>query len=348
LKKGGQTVPAKRAKKGKIKGESKLPALPKLLSRKIYKTGQTRGADDDDIYQNRVLRNNTVLIPYAQWKGCKRPAEGKEYENAAIVLVDPITYFDTPDADSVLEDQGLELGKNALVFYEKRSDWVAHDPSKLGWRAATKRKGGLGGKYVARISATTKKGVGRVVHGFTTTKDKGAGIRVYEYADAETISKCGLQLEALFWLCRDSVKSAVAGGMTEENATKRRAEVISRSGSAGLLDIQKLRSARVINQGSNTICPLCLAELPGMGFLTREAQAAGREVHDLTITQVNLFHIEELRHAVWNHKPYNVGWGHHHCNVVVRDAGIQPTLSWMRDVVCRNDKYDDDLARGGE
>lgn len=27
---------------------------PKLVQTKIYKTGQTRGADDDVIYQNRV------------------------------------------------------------------------------------------------------------------------------------------------------------------------------------------------------------------------------------------------------------------------------------------------------
>lgn len=43
----------------------KLPKLPQLLDRKIYKTGQTRGADDDVIYQNRVARNSTVLIPYS-------------------------------------------------------------------------------------------------------------------------------------------------------------------------------------------------------------------------------------------------------------------------------------------
>lgn len=45
----------------------KLPKLPELLERKISKTGQTRGADDDVIFQNRVSRNNTVLIPFHQW-----------------------------------------------------------------------------------------------------------------------------------------------------------------------------------------------------------------------------------------------------------------------------------------
>ncbi len=42
----------------------KIPKLPQLLDRKIYKSGQTRGADDDEIYQNRVNRNSTALIRY--------------------------------------------------------------------------------------------------------------------------------------------------------------------------------------------------------------------------------------------------------------------------------------------
>ena len=44
------------------------PKLPPLLERKLSKTGQTRGADDDVIFQNRVSRSNTVLIPFHQWQ----------------------------------------------------------------------------------------------------------------------------------------------------------------------------------------------------------------------------------------------------------------------------------------
>ena len=57
----------------------------------------------------------------------------------------------------------------------------------------------------------------------------------------------------------------------------------------------------------------------------------------LTVTEVSLFHIRELRTGEFNHKPYNLGWGHHHCNVVVKDAGIDATLEWMREVIARND-----------
>ena len=48
---------------------NRIPKLPQLLDRKIYKSGQTRGADDDEIYQNRVGRTSTVLIPYHFWEG---------------------------------------------------------------------------------------------------------------------------------------------------------------------------------------------------------------------------------------------------------------------------------------
>lgn len=51
-----------------------------------------------------------------------------------------------------------------------------------------------------------------------------------------------------------------------------------------------------------------------------------------------LFHIDELRYGVYNHKPYNLGWGHHHCNVVTKDSGIAKTLEWMQQVLDRNKK----------
>ena len=104
------------------------------------------------------------------------------------------------------------------------------------------------------------------------------------------------------------------------------------------MDVARLTKARILNARGKTICPLCLEELSSQGFFNRMAQAEGREVTDLTITQLNLFHIEELRFGLLNHRPYNVGWGHHHCNVVVKDSGILATLEWMRQVLDRNFK----------
>lgn len=74
-----------------------LEKLPPLVERKIYKTGQTRGASNSEIYQNRVGRNSTVLIPFSQWSECRHPyGKDDEYENGFIVLISPDWYFTTP------------------------------------------------------------------------------------------------------------------------------------------------------------------------------------------------------------------------------------------------------------
>ncbi|MCX6345954.1 MAG: BstXI family restriction endonuclease [Armatimonadetes bacterium] len=318
----------------------RLPALPTLLDRKIYKTGQTRGADDDVIYQNRVSRTSTVLIPYACWDSCCTPQDAAcIYENGFIVLLTPSEYFENPSINAELSAKKLAIGKNALVFYETREQWNTYNPEQLKWKAANSRKGQLGGQYVARISATTATANGgKIVRGFDSTSMKGAGIRVYEYASNETNKKCRLQLEALFWLCYDADIVAVNNGMTVENSSTRKATIVDRCRQQGLLDTQQLTAARILNLRGVTICPLCLEELSSQGFFNRMEQAEGRLVPDLTVTQLNLFHIDELRIGGLNHRPYNLGWGHHHCNVVVRDSGVQETVEWMKSVINRNAK----------
>lgn len=316
----------------------KLPKLPQLLDRKIYKTGQTRGADDDVIYQNRVSRTSTVLIPYSCWTLCSVPPNGEPpYEAGFIVLVSPDEYFRNKKITAELVANDLSIGKNALVFYETREDWNAHNPDTLGWKPAGRRTKPLGGQYVARVPATTATAGGdKIVRGFNATAMKGAGIRVYEYASTATIKKCRLQLEALFWRCNDSDDVARANAMTSKNVAIRKATIFKKCTQQGLFDTKRLKGARVLNTKGKTICPLCLEELSGQGFFNRMEQAEGRVVPDLTITQLNLFHIKELRFGVLNHRPYNVGWGHHHCNVVVKDSGIQKTIEWMRAVLNRN------------
>jgi len=316
----------------------RLPKLPQLLDRKIYKTGQTRGADDDVIYQNRVSRSSTVLIPYRCWELCAKPQDGADrYESGFLVLLSPSEYFGNSNITAEMTAKGLALGANALVFYETREAWESHNPDALRWKPAKRRTNRLGGRYVARIPATTATENGRrIIRGFDVTSNKGAGIRVYEYASSATTAKCRLQLEALFWECADSENVAVLNGMKQEDVATRKTAIVAQCEELGLLDTARLTKARILNWRGRTTCPFCLEELSGQGFFNRMEQALGREVTDLTVTQLNLFHIAELRFGVLNHRPYNLGWGHHHCNVVVKDAGILETLEWMRLILNRN------------
>lgn len=313
--------------------------LPELLDRKIYKTGQTRGADDDVIYQNRVSRNSTVLIPYNLFELYGHPPDGEEsFDKGFIVLIEPAVYFETENMNQELADKGLELGVNAAVFYEKRSDWLRYPPPKK-WRAPSSRLAPIGGEMIARIAGTTAQREGdRIRIGYAESGLKGAGIRLFEYASKDTISDCRTQLELLHWLCVDSIEAAATYEMRGDDARERRSECIEEAKSKGLTDFKRLKEARVTNDEEVTICPLCLEPLSAVGFYARLSQAEGREVHDLTVTEINLFHIDEVRYGAYNHRPYNLGWGHHHCNVVVKDSGIDDTLDWMKQVVIRNNK----------
>lgn len=319
------------------------PKLPQLLDRKIYKSGQTRGADDDEIFQNRVARNSTALIRSDVWRtllfdAIQEPDEF--FERGFIVLMPPDEYFSYRNPARELSQIGLELGTNCLIFYQQRQEWDSYNPDELGWTPATSREAPLGGEYVARIHATTAAESGeKISRGFNTTGMKGAGIRVYEYANSTRMNECRLQLEAIYWLCFNSVEAVCDYGMEYDKAITRRTAILQRAESVGLLDYGKLRESRIINDDHVAMCPLCLEPLDAYGFFNRKAQAAGREKFDLTITELNLFHIEELRPGVFNHRPYNLGWGHHLCNVVIGDEGIDHTVKWMHSVVEKNIQY---------
>ncbi|MBW4515500.1 MAG: BstXI family restriction endonuclease [Timaviella obliquedivisa GSE-PSE-MK23-08B] len=314
---------------------ARRPKLPQLLDRKIYKTGQTRGADDDVIYQNRVSRNSTVLIPHTLWGKCSSPPNGElTFDNGFIVLISPEIYFTTDNIVQELQSHGLYLGRNTLIFYETRTQWNLYNPEINGLTAAQFRQEPLGGQYVARVSATTSsEDGGKIIRGFDSTSSKGAGIRLYEYASSKMNAECRLQLEALYWSCCDSDNVSIEKGMNAADITIRKQYIQAECQKFYLLDKDRLTEARTINRNGFTICPLCLEQLSSRGFFSRLEQAEGRGVHNLTITQINLFHIEELRYGVYNHRPYNLGWGHHHCNVVVKDSGIMETLEWMYGVV---------------
>lgn len=314
---------------------AKHDQIPKVVDTKIYKTGQTRGADDDVIFQNRVSRNSTVLIPYRDYALCKTaPSNNGEYENGFIVLIKPEDYFNKNIRVELLKCN-LVLGKNLLVFYETREQWRKY-PILLNWKPAASRKSPLMGQYVARVPATTSEGESKIIEGFTTSKMKGAGIRVYEYADDTTIKACKIQLEFLFWSCKDIDKLIQQKGLDRALVNQRIAKIRAEAKKQKLDNRKKLIDARIVDKDGFTICPLCLKHISAIGFCDKIQQAEGREVPDLTVTEISLFHIHELRTGEYNHRPYNLGWGHHHCNVVVKDAGIQSTLEWMKDVLKRN------------
>lgn len=312
--------------------------LPNIIQQKIYKTGQTRGAEDDVIFQNRVGRNSTVLIPFHEFELCRiAPTNDGIYEKGFIVLIKPEDYF-APANEEKIRELGLTLGENLLVFYETRKQWQDYPPREE-WTIPDSRSNPLGGQYVARIPATTAEGEAKIIRGYDVTALKGAGIRVYEYADSSITNQCRLQLEYEFWKCAD-IEDFIARSADAAALRARKSDIENKAIEQGLADTNHLIRARILDRAGYTICPLCLKRISALGFGDKIQQAEGRDVPDLTVTEVSLFHIRELRTGEFNHKPYNLGWGHHHCNVVVKDSGIHETLEWMKEVIRDNDQYE--------
>jgi len=106
----------------------RVPKLPELLERKLYKTGQTRGADDDVIFQNRVSRNSTVLIPFSHY-GLMNVIPGEGFENGFIILINPDDYFNDPAISQIMDENEIVLGENSLLFYETRGQWLRFNVS---------------------------------------------------------------------------------------------------------------------------------------------------------------------------------------------------------------------------
>lgn len=325
-----------------------VPNLPSFLARKIYKTGQTRGADDDDILQNRVARNSTALFPYAVWNPTTCFPLDESFERGYVVLISPQDYFAAARGKSALSDPSLILGRNLLIFYQTRDEWQSYPP-KSNWCAAhirpdapTSKETDLGGQYVARIAATTAQP--KIALGYNETTNKGAGIQGFEYASRRILAETRFQLEAVFWACHDATDVIQSHGLDAQKAQTRKSWIFNECQNAKLWNTSKLSAARIIDGEGFTICPLCLDRLSASGFMSRLQQAEGRATPDLTVTEINLFHINELRYGAFDHQQYNLGWGHHHCNATARDMGIDKTLSWMQAIIRRNQEYNDLIA----
>ena len=76
-----------------------------------------------------------------------------------------------------------------------------------------------------------------------------------------------------------------------------------------------------------------------MSFGDKMQQAEGRDVPDLTVTEVSLFHIRELRTGEFNHRPYNLGLGASPLQCCRKGFRDFETLQWMREVLLDNDNY---------
>lgn len=312
----------------------RLPKLPPLLQSKIYKTGQTRSANDDVIFQNRANRNGTVLIPFESIRLFDISIfTTNRFESGFIVLISPEEYYGNPDTAVLMRARKLKLGVNCILLYETRAQWNEFNPYKNKLVVAEKRTSPIDGHFVARIPSSTSKNEEKIILGFKTSSCKGAGIRVAEYASLLTIKSSHLQLEYLFWLCYNAKEVALGAGMTESEIENRMTAITTACNNQKLANTDRLYKTRIIDSAKNTICPLCLKKLSADAFLINFFESAEKSDVNNEISQINLFYINQLKTGEFNHVPYNLAWGHQNCNMICKETGVIETIKWMKEVV---------------
>jgi hypothetical protein len=294
-----------------------LSGLPEEIAFKINKTKQTRGAQPYDrvVYQNRVNRNGIAVVPYAFRN--KLPADG--FENGYVIMVRPDEYFEVASKVRKDFDPTVKIGDNGFIYYDNRRALLQFPPDPK-WRP--KSRGGVG-EVVFRVPATTAIDSNEAAN---RVEGDPQGIRFFEYASSEQLKKTCIQLALLAWH---------TDGIEEVTTEKPPRHLLAEAAKLDLWNIERLEKLGVMVDGK-AVCPLCRRPIRATEMMSRVAQAEGREVFDLTITEVNLFHMEDLKPGEYNHKAYSLGWGHHHCNAVARDHGIEKTLNWMAEVLKRN------------
>ncbi|MDR7372856.1 BstXI family restriction endonuclease [Flavobacterium aquidurense] len=327
----------------------RLPKLPPLLQSKIYKTGQTRSANDDVIFQNRANRNGTVLIPFESIHLFDISVfTSDRFESGFIVVLSPEEYYTNPEALNIMKARKLKLGVNAILSYETRAQWNEFNPYKNKLTVAEKRTTPIDGHFVARILSSTSKDEEKIILGFNTSSCKGAGIRVAEYASLLTIKSCHLQLEYLYWLCYDSKEVALSAGMTESEIENRIAAITTACNNQKLANNERLYKTRIIDNVQNTICPLCLKKLSAEAFLLNffdsSEKSSEKSDSDKDISPINLFYINQLKTGEFNHSPYNLAWGHQNCNMICKETGVIETIKWMKEVVVNTIIFNKDAS----
>ncbi|CAD2071619.1 BstXI family restriction endonuclease [Jeotgalicoccus meleagridis] len=106
----------------------------------------------------------------------------------------------------------------------------------------------------------------------------------------------------------------------------------------GVIDTSELKNIRAISSNEDflPVCPLCLDSLNPAEFLEIAEQVEGREEEDNTRSKIALMHVNALRPGAFNHRTYNLAWGHRMCNTIQEDMSLEETLELLERILNKN------------
>lgn len=270
--------------------------------------------------QNKVNRASQVAIPldvYAQDPSIIQAP----YDNGYVVYVTPGEYAngDVPDS--------LTVGRDVIVLYTLESELADHPPLQDwsvfqlrdangdvvdSWRTSV----GWSGEYYVRY----KKGSGWKYGG---GKAKAIGIRQDEYCSMQNQRYIVGQMAFLAW----STDGTLAR-LGREAIPAYLLEFLDR---VGMLDLDRMVASGMIGSNRTAQCPFCLDELTYEELVNEAPQQVGRRLASSNATALHLMHIEPLKMGEFNHRPYNLAFGHAKCNHAQGEDSIARSVEFLFD-----------------
>lgn len=173
---------------------------------------------------------------------------------------------------------------------------------------------------------------------FSIPAQAGLGNYDYDYASADEIEHVRYQMAYLIYKVPGMKKELEEQtGFSSDKIDACENHVINYCKKNNLLNFQVLASINAWDLHKNVpICPLCKSEITAKEFFTTIDQDEGREEEDNTQSSIELMHIEPLRAGEFNHRTYNLGWGHKHCNIIQGPSSISETLEKLKRILQNN------------
>ncbi len=351
----------------------------KSMVKKLTKTREAR--QGDPLYKRRNSRTSRVLIQYEMFKNLETDHLNK-YKKGYVVVLTPKEYFESKDTPKTDLDSRIELGKNAIVYYQLDDEDWDNLPIQNDWIQVVEKssaKGDWSGHFAVNITNATPKKKSFIVRK-DETKDhnsfkwmkrkvknlkrrvdnglggKGLGNYDFDYCDEDTLEKTLFQLAYYFWNMKgindvlvkeydNGIGFGQNGQIDKNNMTKPKFKTwLKESKEAvekyvqkhNLDDKKKLEESRIFRNGK-VVCPLCLQPMKAEDLTSVIEQDLGRTSAGQTITSIVLMHINPLRPGEFNHRPFNLGWGHKWCNTIQENLQIDETLSELAKILKSND-----------
>jgi hypothetical protein len=106
----------------------------------------------------------------------------------------------------------------------------------------------------------------------------------------------------------------------------------------GLFDTELLQEIGALNNQNELICPLCKNVIDFEEFFIEIEQQEGRQVMDNTQRSIVLMHVKALKPGDFNHKTYNLAWGHNWCNLIQGDKDIDETIEMLKEIIDNHER----------